>query len=571
MIRSSTLLASQLASTELRCVRSQQKRFKSFVRKVDKNNDVYYTVAKREDRPQDPESTQQNEFFEMPDLLLDLDAEGNRNVRTSDEADEERMKSKWDINPKRLVVQARLKEFEREIFEARRKFSNTISHQTSMWRLSQHDILTAALFGSPGSIEHGRVENTEPEQQLQHSYTQQNFEFIGSLGVENGLPHHAAKKDSLFLEWLRLRRGALVSIERRVDRPCPSHKLVKALNIEPSIKGVRRMIFQNLAERTDIASYTNYLGFASGRSPNIPREIRDACLRICNDSEGSEPYLETLSFLGNLAERFSANGIPLGATLHGLALRISAEAGLPATSGLWIHRGYADNVWVHGTDVSEDIVAAMDAFLGSLRYAEGAGLNQPHERQLLFQVLTGLDEHSSLAPDSFRTLSTFYLHMKNNTPIEQSFAIFERYITLLGQLGAIRTLWHEGQAPANWARTKLTREKRQGEVDALFHKALASALQVAVIPPEETAADLSYEESVTLDYHSIASQNPNTWFETRDDTATSSISNDEMPIGETLPPLTLSYNEWISKIREILQNRTTKNTARSQGRGGVRE
>ena len=74
MIRPATRRAPQLPATEL-CPGAHQRRFKTFVRHVDKNNQVYYTLANRRPRP-DPASPAQHEFFSMPDLLLDLDAEG---------------------------------------------------------------------------------------------------------------------------------------------------------------------------------------------------------------------------------------------------------------------------------------------------------------------------------------------------------------------------------------------------------------------------------------------------------------------------------------------------------------
>ncbi|KAM0265205.1 hypothetical protein ACHAQJ_000358 [Trichoderma viride] len=555
----------RLTSSTHRFVAHNQRRSKAFVRRIDKNNEVYYTISNKRP-PRSPDSIPvRDDFFEMPDLLLDLDADGSRFVRPVDEADDERLERKWDVNPKRLAVQDHLKELQKQILESRRKAEDILSNPANIWRLSSHDILSAALRGTTTAVNetHSAMMISEASHGSGEVTPRQDSRSIETLCRENGIPSLAMQDDRILLEWMWLRYKNLKrSVTNRSEEPLSPSQLSAALEDQASITGIRRLVFHSLKLAETAKTYFPKQKGTVDRltsEPDVSHEIRNACLTILTQHpDKAAAHLEILGFIGNLAARLSLHGRNVGPALTGLALRLSAAAGVTGAISEWLHRGIVDNTWEQYAAPSSDVAETLRILIQNLRGPEKGGLYAVHDRQLLFQLLTGIDERHSLSGDSFRSLSLFYLSEQSKVSTDEAFGTYESYITLLGHLGATRTLWKEWHVSRPAVMRFLKPNGDVKRLETLYEASLRSALDV-VAPMDTTGLpDMELGECVALDYHSIGAQDTNSWFANGRETATSNKPNSSA--FSRLPSFSLPLDEWITKLDEAIRQNPSSST-----------
>ncbi|RFU79051.1 hypothetical protein TARUN_3180 [Trichoderma arundinaceum] len=561
MIGSRSSWAVRLTSLAHRSAAHHQKRSKAFVRRIDKNNEVYYTISNKRP-PKSPDSIPvRDDFFEMPDLLLDLDADGSRFVRPVEEVDEERLERKWDVNPKRLAVQDHLKQLQKQISESRRKADDVLSNPTNIWRLSSHDIVSAALRGTPATVDGNLTTKTTLEVSSGPSKhaSRRCSRPIETLCRENGIPPHALQDEQVLLEWMLLRYGNLKrSITNRSEEPLSPSQLTAALKKQTSITGIRRLVFHSLRSGETVKSYfpeQKGVNKDSKGTPDISYEIRNACLNILNQHpEEAAAYPEILSFIGNLAARLSLHGESVGSALTGLALRFSAAAGNTGAASEWLHRGFVNNTWQRHAASSSDVAEALKTFIQHLRDAGKGGFYSAHDRQLLLQLLTGINEHHSLSGDSFRSLPLFYLGEQSKVSTDAAYEMYESYIILLGLLGAVRTLWKEWHVSRPIVMRFLKPSGNVQRLEDLYKTSLLGALHIAAQVDSRGLPDVELNECVALDYHSIAEQDTNSWLiNGRETTA----PNKPTGRASSLPSFNLPLDEWIAKIDEAVRQDAT--------------
>ncbi|KAL7923924.1 hypothetical protein ACQKWADRAFT_288279 [Trichoderma austrokoningii] len=529
MISSRSPWGLRLASSSHRSAAHTQRRFKTFVRRIDKNNEIYYTISNKRP-PRSPDSLPvRDDFFEMPDLLLDLDAEDSRFVRPVDEADDLRLERKWDVNPKRLAVQDQLKELQAQISESRRKADDVLSNPTNIWRLSPHDILSAALGGKSPTM------TPEPSRGLGQLTSGHDSGLIETLCRENGIPSHALQDDQVLMEWMWLRYKNLQrSMENRSEEPLSPAQLSDALKAQTSLIGIRRLLFHSLRSLEVTKSY--FPRQRPSHGPNVPLEIRSACVRVlAQHPDKAAAHLEILGFLGNLAARLWDHQ---GPAITGLALRLSAEAGVVAAISEWLRRGFTVRAWDGHRAASADVAEALKTLIRQLN----CGLYAVHDRQLLFQLLTGI-EHDSLSDTSFRALPLFYLGEQSRVSTDDAYAMYESYIMLLGHLGAVRTLWKEWNASRPIVERFLKPDGSAQRLESLYEASLCSALYVAAPMDTQGFPDMELSECAALDYHSIGAQDSASWFA---DESSGSASPE-------LPSFNLPLDEWTGRIDSIIR------------------
>ncbi|TFB05338.1 hypothetical protein CCMA1212_002786 [Trichoderma ghanense] len=555
MIPSRCVWASRLTTSAHRSVARNQKRSRTFVRRLDKNNEVYYTIANKRP-PKSPDAIpERDDFFEMPDLLLDLDAEESPFVRQADEADERRLERKWDVNPKRVYAQKQLEELREQMAESRRKADDILSNPANIWRLNSHDVLSAALRCQPTATDGADLPGTMSELSSAPGKlaSRQDPGFLETLCRENGIPPHALQDDQVLLEWMMLRYKNLHrTITNRSEQPLSPSELTAALKDQTSITGIRRLVFHSLSSEGAAKTY-----FLNRKDPSnestiteehVPRALRNACFQVLDQHpDKAAAHLETLGFLGNLAARLSSDGIALPPALIGLALRLSASAGIIQAASEWLHRGFEIRTWEKRAASSNDVEGALKMFTQHLSGQGRGGLYTVHDRQMLLQLLTGIDEHHSLSSESFRSLPLFHLGEQSRVSTSQAYDMYKYYITLLGHLGALRTIWKEWHVSRSMVSRFLNPKESGQRLARLFEESLHIALRAVALQPETTCPpDMELGECIALDYHSIGSQEADSGMvdgrgmaEPRTTTGGSSLE---------LPPFDLPLDEWMMKL-----------------------
>ncbi|KAJ3492543.1 hypothetical protein NLG97_g5319 [Lecanicillium saksenae] len=456
-----------------------QRRFKTFERRVDKNNDVYYTIAKR--RPvQDPDATPESQqFFEMPNLLLDLDAEGTRNVRTYEDKDEELQKAKWRVNPKREEVKVKLNDLEGQLIELRKRAKDITASPANIWRLTSHDLLSAALHGQPEN-------ESTLSAEIPCLDTLEGSHLVNALRHENGIPSHVSASDVLLLEWMLLRRHNTGSAKSaKNEAPLNAMEMVEALQSQSSITGIRRLLLHNLRSW---AALKASFGLPNRGDPAI--DVAGALRRRCIELLGSEKahgkqFLSCLALVGNLVDRVAKAELKPDHRLEGLALRTVAHSGSLVALSEWTHRICSRESWESGPEIAEDAAACMQAYTQALATQPETAAN----RQLLLQIVTGLDEHEKLAPESLRSIALTSTQGDGSSDIASPAC--DAYAMLLGELGAVRTLLKESESANKVLKESCT-------------KVLKSTPKYIETLKTQGVTSLAIEECVSKDYHDIA-------------------------------------------------------------------
>ncbi|KYK60013.1 hypothetical protein DCS_01147 [Drechmeria coniospora] len=522
MISSATTRARASPVIASAASQSCQRRTKAFVRRLDEKNEVFYTLERkgpgRDDIPQ-----RQYDFFAMPDLLLDLDAEGSEGIRSFDETDERRHKLAWSTAPKRDAVRSTLKRMEKQVYESRRRAREIRSQPTNIFRITPHDVLSAALRGSRSSGPSGTMPMLE------------------QIRIGNGIPPHAAEDDEQLLRWMMLSRSNLEESKRGRDEaaPVPS-QLAEALRRQTSIEGIRRLVSQCLAAGTSVESFA----VQPASSPNLPIEIRRACERVFKrDPTADGPRVAALTFIGNLSDRVSGLNGTVGASLYGLCLRLSAEAGMLDGTSEWLYRGFDNKIWNAGTETLQDVLFVLHLFRSRLGSTEKAGFGRVRDRQLLFQLLTGIDENDSISLDSFRSFALLSPNQDGAGPVPLAGEIYRCYIGLLGQLGAARTIWKEWRLATSRPDDGALED---GALEMTFREALGQVGRTMATADDETRPDLSLDECARRDYHAIEMQHVDSWRH-----AASGASEGRLEMRHVQELMSLPLEDWISKAKQL--------------------
>ncbi|KAL4726253.1 hypothetical protein ACLX1H_006933 [Fusarium chlamydosporum] len=211
-----------------------EKMAKMFVKKNSKTIGDYYVIDKW---PAPPKRPPEYEYFQVDDLLLDLDDMFSKHVRPVTDDDDAKALKVWSRNPKRKGIQTQLRKLEQRLDESRTKAFEARSRPLNSWRLGSYDIFSAAL-GAPSQApliaysqgQQGSINTLTAETQPSVLHL-----LCSNNGIE-AVEEQALKDDSLLLQRLQSRINSFQS----VDGPKVSaSQLSEALKSQDSLTGLR--------------------------------------------------------------------------------------------------------------------------------------------------------------------------------------------------------------------------------------------------------------------------------------------------------------------------------------------
>ncbi|KAF7544118.1 hypothetical protein G7046_g9853 [Stylonectria norvegica] len=507
MMRSAFPRKAQFVAPKLSC-QEQQRRTKMFERRLERGGkDGHYYVLKRggghtAEIPAD-------KLFMISDLLLDLDAEDNRQVRPFDAADEAKYKEVWNIDQARLKRKTWVQELKERVDWTREKMLEASMRPVSAWVPGNHDILSVALRGAPATMLEAlpqiNAEGNEPSPVIPMIPDQRKgSDIINTICSENGITDRALENDDLLLHWFRMRQGHLDLSRRLNTAHPPTMPLIMEIREAQSIASLRRLVSRHFS--SDFEGITFYA--------HLSYEVRDACIRIiAQDETDNQARLEVLAFLGNLKERLSSQGAHIGWPLWGLCLRLSAVIATPQATMEYFKSGIEHDLWIQGAEAVDDVVLSLGAYFHHLSTPSGMTTMNAYDRQTLLHSLTdtiGECEHAS-ETKSFRSL---FLLPPDSSPVEttqQALNIYKTYILLLGHLGAVRTLWKEWHFIAPEGRDMKQENSHGTDLTKVFIIAAKSILAVAAPCEHDSMEDLDFVECVDLDSSAIEDQDTELW------------------------------------------------------------
>lgn len=127
----------------------------------DRKDEIYYRPT-RGGLHQTKEVTK-SELFLLPDLVLDLDDECNKNVRSLTKEDEEEMAKRWNVGPSREKARSEVSELKKNIEWSRYQLQRLNTAPTSAWPITSHDMFSVALRGAPSAASDSSVNNTSDD------------------------------------------------------------------------------------------------------------------------------------------------------------------------------------------------------------------------------------------------------------------------------------------------------------------------------------------------------------------------------------------------------------------------
>lgn len=502
---------------------AQQTRQKTFIKKEDKNGEIYYAIN-RWGRAK-PKTPPNRELFQINNLLLDLDDMDSKHVRTCTEDDEAQMLKHWSVDPKRQALRSRLQELLSEVDWSRRKVFEMSMDPTSSWQLGSHDILSAALNGAPSSSTSGPPVSSNGQQGFTNvlkTETPGQSNTLHTICSKNGIPDHAKQDDELLLHWFQL-RNQLAQSEQTSKPPSPS-QLASALREQDTVIGIRRLVSQCLSSGLDATSFHQTLHNGRGRPPSsLSSEVRDACANILNGcQEKSATCHDLLAFLGNLSQRLSSSGAHIGEPLCGLGLRLSAEMGKPAATMEYLDIAFRDGYF--GDEALGDVLDTLETYSHHLSVNSESKFLDIGDRQTLLSLLTGIrnDTHaaeSHTAHGSIRTVAIHFLRERRDDGATlMALEIYRAYIVLLGRLGAVASLWQEWRLSGAELEGLIRNGNLlmpEGQTEEIvvesFRNAIGASLSVVALRDDAASTDLDLAGCAMRDLEAIEEQNQDAW------------------------------------------------------------
>ncbi|RGP69647.1 hypothetical protein FLONG3_7725 [Fusarium longipes] len=482
------------------------RRTKMFVKAQDKWGGSYYVLNKWPYRPKRPA---EDEYFQVNDLLLDLDDMFSNQVRPVTEEDDEQALKLWSRDRKKKSIRKNLYQLEQRLDESRLRAFQVRSKPLNSWRLGSYDVFSAALRAPSRAPLIDLSEGRQGSVSTSTAETQPNM--LHLLCSNNGIENQALEDDSLLLKRFQSR----ISSSEYDDSPKVSaSQLSQALESQDSLTSLRRLVSQYLScNPSGIAFHSTY-NDPQESQPNLSLNVRDMCESFWQQNV-QQSTRDLLTFIGNLGQRLSAREEHIGGPLCGFGLRLSAEICVPTISSQYLNMGSEVNHWSSSDQGLKDIHQVLEAYLRHLiTDSEPSKLDVKGRRELLKMLAGSVDQEDS---PTVRSLILDSLQIKSRGDMARIASdAYRAYIMLLGHLGAAALLQHEMQLFAAGEIERL--RGREGpentghQPDTTIAQAFQAAIDSIVVPLDKAALprNLDFANCVVLDLQAIGNRAPRT-------------------------------------------------------------
>ncbi|POS75712.1 hypothetical protein DHEL01_v205889 [Diaporthe helianthi] len=419
--------------------------------------------------------------FDLPDVVLDLDAEDSPYARPFNEKDAAQQRAKWGQNPLLPEVEERVAQLEKDIIRDRNKMNHILAARYHPYKISDLDVLSVALLGGNATAssladhKDGAVDQDGPRQD--DALLRGRNQALDN----NGIPQRIQARDANTIIHFLLHR----------QRQAPvSHKTASAsVNVNSSDT------FENAVKHCKNLSFLKRLclhSFSSGHEAITPASM-DCIAGWFTDSKRNKPSRsydqDALKLVNNLTMRQLSGNTGLSPSLSRVGLSLAANLALLPAIIQYLHICLSQGFIGGSTEDKPATLGAVgEGILQALKQGDGSARGTRLE---LFTLLTGRSLAGSTVQPS--------LFGSSLSSTEGDPDTHEIYVQLLGQLGAYRLLWH------SWNKGTETRMRRYIPV---YHAALIRCAEVLrdannVAGLDCTTATGDLERDAELDMHAI--------------------------------------------------------------------
>lgn len=356
----------------------------------------------------------------LPDVLLDLDAEDSPHVRPFQERDAQTQRSQWGYDPAVDSAVEFVKEMKKLSADGLRKMHEAEEHPSSETHISDHDIMTVALLGGSNVLNMLRKDEAPPGERT----------IMRRAIRKNGIPDPILSLDANRVLPFLLRRQTQASAALRD----------LAQRAEESTKGRRQYaLFKrdvkrcpNLSSLKKLYSHNDSPKSGLDVSADITKLVHECLLSMVQSAEDNSTIEDILKFVNNLTIKSLVADKEIARRMTLFGLQLSSLLGLLPCILQYLEICLSMGFIAHDTEgVAKSRFQATQALLSALKGGDGAARGI---RPKIFTMLTGRDTSNSEVQPSLLGLA-----MEGGGQVSE---ISELGVRILGELGAVRLLWH---------------------------------------------------------------------------------------------------------------------------------
>ncbi|KAF7527882.1 hypothetical protein G7054_g10335 [Neopestalotiopsis clavispora] len=396
-------------------------------------------------------------------LLLDLDAENVEHVRRYDPDIDGMPEDRYaKRNREKAVADARISNFFHDTHATFQNFKDTIQDRAVEWYINDLDIISTVLRGEVNnSLSMARE---PPDAKIRHSGQDRNNTLYGISGEgmrRNGIPQ-GANRSKLISYMLRRQKQTTQS---------GSTRLMTDMTWESdSITEIKRPLI-----------FLANTSFGSQLVSKQSRFLGETCSRVleeCKDvTDMDRPAaLELLMLCNDLVMRLLKEDLPIDQHLWCLGFELAVRFSVFPAARMYLEAGSRFGKQnLHGENF---LLRLLKAILNSVESSQQGAVHLDSasspsgHNAAIFGLLTGQDLGGHQSPVSVQSMID---------PAQPSdSAVCHTYMHILGELGAVRTLWHTFQELPRIVRARHS-GPGQGvpEMDQLYDQFVHAFLRIA--------------------------------------------------------------------------------------------
>lgn len=529
--------SSDLSNTDAGTDVVQEKRIsiprRTFVHHQEPTGQVWYTIKSKLQRIKRPENPK---FFEMPDLVIDLDAEDQKGIREFNLQDENIARKRWGVNHKREAMETFVSRLESDAAHLRQSWADILAQPSNPWRITPHDLISVALGGVTSGTLATNLRGIGPADDPA---------YLHFLCEMNGIPEYAIADDKSVLEWMLIRKEAMEQIVSQQSGQLPSATdFFEALQVASSLLELRRVIAT--CSLGSLGNEHNAIT-AFGQDGNIAVAIEDAIRRLLNAAEPESPEMENairqaMTIVGNAEINLQDQNPRVSALLWAFGSQLAKSHSLVATieSIRRCLQAEHEHAVPEVSNIVADMIDGLASTLEDLYQRDPAHIYHMTEAPALLGILIGnpnIEDHE-------RTYSvrSFVLDSRHLS-LDLRLNLYKSYIALLGRLGAVRVLWLEHQHRFQVMKGLDVEYRDLSSAEAEISQAILAAASTA--PALETIQDYTHRRNITLGQCAIADYED---FVSRTDTGSIERSPTPMDMAKLKKAIGGSLRGWLIEL-----------------------
>lgn len=410
-------------------------------------------------------------LYQVSNTLLDLDAEGSPYVRTYDKDDYLDLKHHWGRELRLAGTLRRMEMFKKELRKAEEMWQGQLP-PFDQRRISARDIWDVVLLGTEQKV--GRRLETKLQALTKDNYklwgaSRKTVELLRSNGIQDIVLDNPHQTLNFMLSW----QGRHIPAHQYKWHQIP--KLAEVLKKDTHQNTPLHVVRRSLSEL-----------FRNDRGPAFIRLAGSLIAKaLCPGGQVPEgkDAVETLIFVNNLAVNMRARKTQLSLRMRELGLRLACQTGNVSAIPMYLE-GKAP---LGAEAIQESLMGLLDSL--------HAGKIDAEQRVELFGYMTGRSFYDT-------TKELCICGKMDDRPAFS--AAYGHYVVLLGELGAVRTLWHEWHGPLDGLARPPLADRGAVFADALARYSALRRCQSPPIPSAIKAVDGDEGENALLDVRDLA-------------------------------------------------------------------